>query len=279
MSYDLSDCPDLSPYAADYRPDHPALDKFELTDYIAEAIDDKPRSHQTEIGPSEIGHPCARWLAYKISNAPVVNAGKPKWRAAVGTAVHDHFSDWLHRYNERYSFRWLFNIRVWIGDIAPGRPITGEFDALDTWTASVVDLKVPGPSSMKKHGPGKPENPQYEIQFDSYGAGAINAGFPVKNVGALRLPAAGELEDAVLDVRPHNPERAAAALARAQAITKLATSAGPAAAGVLPGTEHFCAGCPWFRAHSTDLTTGCPGAATFIEKRDGRQSTLNSLIA
>lgn len=283
--YDLSDCPDLSPYAADYRPDHPAtLNPERLRDdllgAVREAIDAHPRSQQTEIGPSELGHPCNRWLAYKFAGVPPVGIQPPKWRPAVGTAVHGDFSDMLHRWNAEHEFRWLTDVRVWVGDLYPGRPITGHFDAFDTWTRTGIDLKVPGPNGMKTYGPGKPENPQYDVQFDSYGNGIVAGGLEVRYVGSLRLPAAGELADAVWKVRPHDPERAHRALTRAGAIAKLADTVGPAAAAMQPATEHFCGTCTWFRPGSTDLSAGCPGAATFLAARERRtQSVTDSLTS
>ena len=282
--YDLSDCPDLSPYAADYRPDIAARGvevlRDDLLGVVKEALDNHPRGLQKEIGPSELGHPCGRWLGYKLAGVPHVGIQAPKWRPAVGTAVHTKFSDMLHAWNERHEFRWLTDIRVWIGDLYPGRPITGHFDFFDTWTGTCGDLKVPGPSSMKRHGPGKPENPQYDVQFDSYGNGAVNAGLPVRFVGSLRLPAAGELEDAVWKVRPHNPQRATDALTRAGSIAKLVDTVGTAAIPWQDAVEHFCGTCPWYRPGSTDLQTGCPGAESFQQARQVRaQSSTDSLTS
>lgn len=276
--YDLTDCPDLTPYAGDYRPDHPStlnpeLLRDDLLTAVREAIDNHPRSQQKEIGPSEIGHPCNRWLAHKFADTPPTGLQRTPWRPTVGTAVHTEFSDMLHAWNARHGFRWLTDIRVWIGDLYPGRPITGHFDALDTWTRTGIDLKVPGPNSMKTYGPGKPENPQYDVQFDSYGNGIVEGGLPIRYVGSLRLPAAGELADAVWKVRPHDPERARRALSRAGGIAQLVDTLGPAAIAMQPATEHYCGTCPWYRADTTDLTTSCPGAATFIEQRDRKAAT------
>lgn len=282
--YDLSDCPDLTPYAADYRPDIAARGvevlRDDLLGAVTSALDAHPRSRQAEIGPSEIGAPCNRALAYKFADVPAVGLQAPKWAAAVGTAVHEQFSDWLHQANERDGFRYLFDLRVWVGDLYPGRPITGSFDAFDTWTGTVIDLKCPTKSRIDRTR-NKPDNgPQYETQVDLYGVGAVNAGLPVRHVGILRLPRDGNLVDADWKVRPHNPERATSAMQRAGAIARLADTLGAQAAALQPATEHFCATCPWHQPNSTDLTTGCPGAESFIASRERRhQSSTDSLTS
>lgn len=280
-TYDIDDCPDLSSFTDLARPGMFGLDPAELrTDLLAavrEGIEAHPRSAQREIGPSQIGHPCNRWLAYFFAEVPPTGLQSPPWRQAVGTAVHTEFSDWLHRWNELHGMRYLTDMRVWIGDLYPGRPITGTFDAFDTWTCTGIDLKVPGPNGMKRYAPGKPEDPQYDVQLDSYGVGAQAAGLHVRNVGTLRLPSAGELSDAVWKVREHNPGRAKTALARAGGIATLVNAIGPAAIEMQPTTEHFCTRCEWFRPGSTDLQTGCPGAESVIAKNNTPPAALTAL--
>ena len=265
--YDITDCPDLTPYAGDLSPDHANRDiGSDLTDVVREGIAAHPRSAQKEIGPSEIGHPCNRWLAHHFAGTPATGLQTPKWAAAVGTAVHDHFADWLHRWNADHEFRWLSETRVWVGDLYPGRPITGHMDAFDTWTGTVIDLKCPSKSVLDKARRAPDNGAQYDCQLDLYGQGAINAGVDVRNVGILRLPRNGNLADADWKVRPHNPERAATALLRAGTIARMVDALGPAAIPMQPTAEHFCGTCPFFRPGATDLTVACPGADTFTGK-------------
>jgi hypothetical protein len=99
------------------------------------------------------------------------------------------------------------------------------------------------------------------------------------------LPAAGELDDAVMWSEPFDASIAQTAMARVDRIHALTTTLGPAAftvtngalalvgAGHLAtpqgnpgepaiGTDgHGCRFCPWLKAGSTDPATGCPGAA------------------
>ncbi len=275
------ECPDLSMWAgeATARGTDPPLIGAELLDVIRDGIEAHPRSAQKEIGPSEIGHPCNRWLAHRLAGTTPTGLQKPPWRQAVGTAVHDHFDTWLDRANNHRGTRWLFNLRVMVGELYPGRPITGRLDALDLATATVVDLKVHGPNGMKTYAPPKPESPQYDVQLDLYGCGAINAGFPIDTVGILRVPSAGELDDAIWRPRPHNPRRAADALARAGAIAQMVDAIGTAAIPLQSTTEHYCHRCDFFAPNTTDLTQACPGDAGWIAKRDSRPDSLHNLIA
>lgn len=272
---DLSTWTDLSMnFGAD-----PTILGEELVDLVRQGIEAHPRSAQTEIGPSELGHPCNRWLAHRLAGTPATGHQKPPWRQAVGTAVHDHFSDWCHHWNETHGTRYLTDLRVMVGELYPGRPITGTLDALDAVTACVIDLKVPGATAMKTYGAGKPESPQYEVQTHLYGQGAINAGFPVASVGILRLPAAGELDAATWKCRPHDPDKAAAAMSRAGGIARMVDALGPAAIPLQPTADHYCHRCDFFAPNTTDLTTACPGDAAWIAKRDARPDPLHTLIA
>jgi hypothetical protein len=277
-SYDLSDCPDLTPYAGDYRPEHPATVqpaaiRDDLLFAIRDAVVNQPRTLQKEIGPSQIGSPCNRWLAYKLGDVPPVALKNTPWRAAVGTAVHEQFADWLHRYNAVHGFRYLSETRVWVGDLLPGRPVTGHMDAFDTWTGTVIDLKTGTRTALDEARSGVTK-PVYETQVSLYGQGAVNAGLPVRNVGILTVPRDGELSDAVWRVQPHDPERGRRGLARAGAIAQLVdTLGGPQAAAMQPASEYYCASCDWFQPGSTDLTIGCPGAPSFIAAREAKATT------
>lgn len=283
MSADLEAMPplDLTSFV-DYATRHGA-DPLPLRDdllaAVREGIDAHPRSQQTEIGPSQIGHPCNRWLAHFFAGTTPTGLQRPPWRQAVGTAVHTDFSAWLHRWNAEHRTRYLTDLRVMVGELYPGRPIHGHLDALDLETATVIDLKVPGPSAMKNNAEGKPEDPQYATQLDLYGQGACNAGFPVASVGILRLPAAGELADAIWKPRPHNPARAEQALARAGGIAQMVNALGPAAIPLQPTTEHYCNRCEFFAPNTTDPTRSCPGDEAWIAKRDARPDPITQLIA
>lgn len=222
---------------------------------------------------------CNRWLAHFFADTPPTGLQDPPWRQAVGTAVHSEFGGWLHRYNAIHGVRFLTDLRVYVGDLYPGRPIYGTLDAIDLRTATTIDLKVVGATALKTYAAGKPESPQYDTQVDLYSVGATRHGFPVASVGILRLPAAGELAGATWKCRPHDPARAHRALARAGAIAQMVNAIGPAAAPLQTTAEHYCNRCPYFAPNTTDLTRSCPGDAAWIAKRDARPDPLHDLIA
>src|SRR5438093_427259 len=57
-------------------------------DLIKRKLNDNPRSRQRALGPSELGHPCARWLAYRLSGTPK-GPELPPWRQTVGIALDE----------------------------------------------------------------------------------------------------------------------------------------------------------------------------------------------
>lgn len=234
----------------------------ELLGVVENAIANHPRSLQQEIGPSEIGHPCARRIAYKLAGAPEVNTTRlTPWKPTIGTALHSWLDETFSRANETrpdYNTtggRYWCEIRVNVGEIL-GRPIEGNSDLYVDGT--VVDFKITGDQMLrgyKKNGPG----PQYRVQGHLYGRGQQRAGRPVHTVAVWFLPRNQELRQNYFWSEPYDEQIALNALTRAEGIAKLTRQLGTAAAALLPATEAYCAGCPFFRPGSTDLTTGCPG--------------------
>lgn len=255
----------------------------ELLHTIRAAIDDHPRSQQTRIGPSEIGHPCDRWLSHKLASTPEVNTRSAPWLPTVGTAVHA----WLEDAFIRDTFaatragqepRWRLEERVSVGTI-DGQDITGSTDLYDTVTASVVDWKIVGKSRLdtyRRKGPG----PQYRVQGHCYGRGWQRAGYDVDQVHIVFLPRNGELADTVWWSEPYDEQIAVDALARAEAIAMANTALGPAAPAAMATADSNCGYCPWFAIDAgtpghPDLTRACPGDP----KRPTRTDSVFSLVA
>jgi hypothetical protein len=253
-----------------------------IRDVIKPALAEQKRSLQKEIGPSELGVPCQRWLAHKFAGTPPTGIPKAKWAAAIGTAAHDHLSQWCHAYNERHGVsRYLFDLLVYVGDLYPGRPITGHLDVYDVWRAVVLDAKFPGATQMDKYRPvSAAENPQYSDQVHCYGNGIVNAGLPVAAVGMLRLPRGSDnLDDGYWRWEPHDPARGRRALQRAGAIAAMVDAVGPDIIPTFPTTEHHCANCPFYLPGAKDLTKACPGADSVITRRDRVPSHIAALMA
>ena len=227
---------------------------------IRRSIAAHPRSAQREIGPSELGHPCTRWLAYKLANAPTVNTAV-SWRTAVGVAVHNTLSDVFHADNDNYDQpRWWTENKVHVGRVEgpDGYEIYGSCDTYELFSALVTDWKIVAKTTLtdaRRNGP----DHKYRVQGHAYGRGWTRRGLPVRNVSVAFLPASGELEESVFWHEPYNEQIVLDALTKVNAVNQLVTQVGVAAATVLPTAEHYCTRCPYFRPNSTDLAVACPG--------------------
>lgn len=232
----------------------------ELVDVIKNAIRNHPRSLQKAIGPSEVSHPCARRIGYKLGGAEEINQtpDDTPWLPTIGTAVHAWLEEVFAGANPGdEDLRWLVELRVGIGTIL-GAEITGSMDLYDRVTATVVDWKIVGPTTLRKYkanGPG----PQYRGQIHSYGRGATRRGLPVDRVMIAFLPRNGELRDAYLWHEPYDEQVALDAIQRAEGIALAVGTLGPAAYAQLGTADAYCNRCPFYRAGSTDPATGCPG--------------------
>lgn len=231
----------------------------ELLHVITSAIDNHPRSLQKAIGPSEVGHPCARRIGYKLADVEESNTvGDTPWLPTIGTSVHAWLEDRFGVANDGLdAMRWLTELRVDVGDIN-GVPVTGSCDLYDRVTATVIDWKIVGPTTLRKYkgsGPGS----QYRSQIHLYGRGLARRGLPVDRVMIAFLPRNGELKDAYFWHEPYDPQVAMEALRRADGIALALSVAGPAVLAQLEAVEAYCTRCPWFRPGAADLTVACPG--------------------
>ena len=228
---------------------------------VKRAIDDHPRSQQVEIGPSEIGSPCPRRIAYKLLGAP--ERDLDAWRATVGTAVHAWLETAFDADNldgaadlDGYE-RWYIEETVTVGEVL-GVPIMGHCDLYDRLTATVIDHKTVGPEQLKKYkrsGPGE----QYRQQAHLYGRGWHLRGLPVDRVAIAFLPRNGVLTDAYWWSEPWDEQVALDALKRLEGIQLAVNLLGPATPAAMSTADAYCTFCPFLRTESKDLTQGCPG--------------------
>lgn len=248
----------------------------ELLGVVEHAIVNAPRSLQKAIGPSEIGHPCARRIAYKLAGAPEVNTGRlTPWKPAIGTAVHAWLDETFGRANldrddyDQTGGRYWCEVRVDVGEIL-GEAITGSCDLRVDDT--VIDFKIVGDPTLRRVKKERHPGQQYRVQSHLYGRGWTRpfeggwahgfenrSGVPIRTVGVWFLPRNQELRQAYLWTEPYDERVAIEALTRAEGIAKLTGALGVQAAELLPPTESYCSGCPFFKPGSNDLTQGCPG--------------------
>lgn len=241
----------------------PDLVAKEYLHIIEAAINNHPRSLQRRIGPSEVGHPCSRRIGYQLLDFDDINTYTGvAWKPAVGTAVHAWLESAFDAANLAHdvgdgSERWLVETTVDVGQIG-GVTITGHADLYDRVTGTVIDHKVVGNPQLSNYaanGPGQ----QYRTQAHLYGRGFERAGHPVDTVMVAFLPRADELHKRVIWHEPYDEQIALDGLQRAEGIALATGTLGAQALESLPTADAYCYRCPFYRAGSNDLATGCPG--------------------
>lgn len=244
---------------------------------IRSRIEDHPRGKQREIGPSEIGHPCDRWITYKLSDTPEVPKSRDKWRPTVGTAVHSWLADAFEELDARLraatgSPVWLVEDGVLVGSLTDGEDIWGSCDLFAVPWKTTVDWKIVGKSTLDAVRRSNDPGPQYRIQAHSYGRGWVNAGYEVETVAVFYLPASGTLDQAVWWEEPYDESVCTQALQRLDRLQDVVGEFGVAAPSLVQPTGFKCGWCPWYDADSRDLTRSCPGEGM-------REDPLMKLVA
>lgn len=172
--------------------------RSEILDFIMARYSNTPRHLQKELGPSEIGHPCSRRLAYGITAVPRSNPQFDPLPSIIGTATHTWLESAAVLANtELGRDRWLTETKV---NVADG--LSGSCDLYDTDTDTVIDYKVPGVNqfSILK----KAMSATYRVQTHLYGKGFANAGRNVKTVAVLLIPRGGTLAGSHMWSEPYD---------------------------------------------------------------------------
>lgn len=237
-----------------------------LRQVINEHAAQAPRTLQQHLGPSELGHVCARQVAGKMAARPVTNHTTDPWPSIVGTAIHAWLAEAFSADNERHGLRWITESKV-----TPHPDHPGTADLYDAVTRSVVDWKNLGDSSMSKvkAAGGPPRN--YVVQLLLYGRGYRNLGLPVDRVVLAALPRTrSTLDTTYIWERPYTPvdDQLLEEVFAQTAVRKLFAQAiidnridlmdVPATP-----TDDGCYFCPFYRPEAARPdaidTVGCPG--------------------
>jgi len=218
----------------------------------------RPRSRQKKIGPSSVGAPCDRRLAYQWIGHPHANSSDPL-AAIIGTGFHQWAADAFARLNgvlgrERYLIEEQVTIR-------PG--LSGTLDLYDQDARRLIDWKCVGANTIKttkRDGP----RPQYVIQSHLYGMGLEAAGHTPSEVALAFVPRGGFLSGLHVWTAPYDRAVAEQALTRlddlALKLTALDVETHPQRWVDIPiSPGHECVFCPWYTPNRTDLSVGCPG--------------------
>jgi hypothetical protein len=194
--------------------DQGALLRNDLIQIIMQAHNSTPRHLQVELGPSELGHPCTRHLAYALTNDPLPRCN-PQWDplpSIIGVAVHAWLAEAVELANTILQReRWLAETKVY-----PADWLSGHCDLFDTDTGTVIDWKVPGVNQFGILS--RSMSPIYKAQAHMYGKGFALAGYQVKQVAVMLLPRGGTLSGAHLWTEPYNEQLADETLERRQRI-------------------------------------------------------------
>jgi len=233
--------------------------KDTITNVIRAKSANSPRSKVVNIGPSEIGDPCLRKLAYKMVQVAKVNDHSDPWPSISGTAIHAWLAEAFEAENENDDHSaWLVEHRV---TARPG--LTGTVDLFDTNRGTVIDHKCVGATSMKTR---KAEGPteQQVIQLNVYGYGLEQQGYEVKKIALAFYPLGGMLTGMHTWVGEYDKDVAIEAMLRLDSTVELLAMLDPEEHPdrwelVPASSSRLCTYCPWFMPGSTDLSIGCPG--------------------
>jgi hypothetical protein len=196
------------------------------------------RSTQTTLGPSEIGTPCDRRLAYGLAGHPRCNPGGDGWAAFVGTCIHDGLSR-VFEYANAGTGRFAVETRLnFPSELVP----YGTGDLLDRSYCLFLDHKSMGGWSLDKlrsQGPSE----TYRVQVQTYAYGADLRGEDVRSVAIVAWPRErSTLDNLWVWEEPYDPEVGRQALARVQMIQeRLGRGRGPE----LFDVADDCKFCPW----------------------------------
>lgn len=231
-----------------------------------------PRSQQIALGPSQIGHPCARNVISGIigSGGSSINPQGDPLPSYIGTAAHKAMEeaaklDNTRRLIEGSTERWIPERKV---DVTEG--LSGTCDLYDIDTDTVIDYKFPGTTKMAQY---RKEGPSvlYRVQAHLYGKGYLNAGYPVKRVGIWFLPRSGYLSSSKLWIEDYSEDLVQEQLSRWWSLIllldELRIEDDPKRLALIPITPYECHWCPWFSVVSgEDNPFACAGGVEYQPK-------------
>lgn len=236
--------------------------KQRLLEMILHADREDPRSKQQEIGPSEIGVPCDRRIAYRLARLPEINLGGDPWPATVGTAIHAWLKDAVDLWDKVHR-NWSTEQTIQFPDFGG----VGHGDLYRHDRGTVIDWKSASKDVMKKvASDGPPE--KHRVQVHLYGYGYRRMGVKVERVALAFVPRAGWIKDMYVWSEPYNEQIALDAIQRlyrvADQAVRLNVLTEPHRWQQIEATpSDDCGTCPWFNSLRTNeqgaSDQGCPG--------------------
>lgn len=248
-------------FAASDRDDPPLLD--DLKTMLRNHAHSHARHLQVELGPSQVGHPCARNVISGMLALPTINPQFDPLPSYVGVAAHAAMEEAARFANAALldaggKIRWIPEQKVHVT-----QGLSGTADLYDIATQTVIDYKFPGPTQMTKYRKDGPHE-TYRTQVHLYGRGYLNLGLPVKQVGIWFLPRGGQLATSLLWLRPYDSGIVDACLKRLEnfaiLMNDLALEEYPERLALIPLTPSDCNWCPWWTVRENNPNpTACRG--------------------
>lgn len=230
----------------------------ELTEIIQWWSKNIPRNRQVTVGPSDVGTPCDRELAYRLVGFEPVQYSDPL-PSIVGTATHSWMAEAVEKFQQVHGFK-HYGVEM---RVAPDIVLKGSTDLYRYESRLVLDWKFPGPDAfrdMKKVG----FSERYRTQLNLYGLGHIRAGRPVERVGIVAMSRSGSLRDMRVWIEDYDENVALRAIRRMYDLGDLVDREGildePSRWSMItPSPSRLCGYCRMYRAGGPADETGCPG--------------------
>ena len=182
-------------------PESEALREIIIHDMTV-AANGADRNLQKAIGPSEIGEPCTRQVAYKVAGVQKQPSWQDPFPSIRGVAMHA----WMETNLPRDV--WELECKL---DCGAG--VIGTSDAYHRPSRTVVDWKFLGATQHSEYVKGYMSE-KYEVQGHTYGCGWANKGYQVDRVALAIFGATKTLQDLFVWSDPFDPNKAQGALNR-----------------------------------------------------------------
>lgn len=231
-------------------PDAVVLEKL-LATFITIGSTMDPRSRQVGIGSSEVGWPCDRRIAYRLSATRAINTNHDPLRKLIGLGTHKALADAMHAVDAGSN-----TLLVERPVIYRGIPGTVDLALLLSGLLVVVDWKTTTCekiSRLKREGPPR----HYKVQANMYAAGLRTQGHEISHVALCFIP---------IDAKPNEGLsklwvwRAPFDQAMADdAVDRIARLRGKRPSEVDAKPDRLCTYCSHYDPNATDADLGCRG--------------------